>query len=249
LTLAERAEPELKSRRQPEWLARLEQEHDNLRAALAWCLSRDEAELGQRLAGALWYFWFVRNYFGEGLRWFEKVLASRRGPAVTRAKALVGAGFLASIMTAYLEQVKAHAEESLALVQETGDQKIVVYSLFLLGSYYFRKHDYTRALALDEECLALVQDTGDLWLTAFALTWLGWDFGALWSGLEGATARAQEALRLAREVADQRLIAYSLFYRGECAVQLGDFSLARRCLEESLSIHTRAGRSDRYGCC
>src|SRR5205807_10416435 len=57
LALAEAAEPELW--RDVAWLERLETEHDNLRAALDWCAG-SSPEAGLRLAGALWWFWYIR---------------------------------------------------------------------------------------------------------------------------------------------------------------------------------------------
>ncbi len=44
LALAEEAEPELLGARQAYWLSRLEEEHDNLRAALRWSVDRAEGE-------------------------------------------------------------------------------------------------------------------------------------------------------------------------------------------------------------
>src|SRR5437867_201374 len=71
LALAEQAEPELRGPRQMSWLSRLEEEHDNLRGALAWCMKAvgseqwggthcplpTAAEAALRLAGALGQFW------------------------------------------------------------------------------------------------------------------------------------------------------------------------------------------------
>lgn len=59
LALAEAAQQELYGPRQAEWLRRLEQEHDNLRAALDWSFAGGDPEEGARLAVQLWRFWCI----------------------------------------------------------------------------------------------------------------------------------------------------------------------------------------------
>src|SRR5439155_21970395 len=102
LALAEQAEPELSGPQQISWFERLEREHDNLRSALSWFLEqgseRQSSELALRLGGALSQLWFIRGYVSEGQYWLEQSLDESRGVrAAVRAKALIGAGRIATL--------------------------------------------------------------------------------------------------------------------------------------------------------
>jgi predicted ATPase len=95
LALSEKAEPELLGPQEARWYDRLEEEHDNIRAALSYSLEGADPELGLRLAGAIWWFWHRRGHLREGLRWLEEGLAKEGGAsAIARAKALGGIGWL-----------------------------------------------------------------------------------------------------------------------------------------------------------
>src|SRR5439155_6899710 len=81
LALAEAAEAELTRADQLLWLDRLEREHDNLRAALAWSIESGKVELGLRLGCALEGFWQVRGYQREGQDRLRRLLAQPGGAA------------------------------------------------------------------------------------------------------------------------------------------------------------------------
>ena len=96
LALAEEAEPRLRGPQDREWLERLEEEHDNMRAALLWVLERGEFELGLMLAGALGMFWYAHGHLGEGRRWLEETLVKdTRASLEARIRALEALFWLA----------------------------------------------------------------------------------------------------------------------------------------------------------
>jgi non-specific serine/threonine protein kinase len=67
LALTKAAEPRPRGREPGAWLARLQADHDNLRAALAWAVETTAPdETGGRLAAALHRFWCLRGHFSAG---------------------------------------------------------------------------------------------------------------------------------------------------------------------------------------
>ncbi len=100
LRLAQTARPQLSGPEQTAWLARLEAEHDNFRAALDCCAREAEGgEAGLQLVAALLGFWDVRGYFAEGQERCKTALAhpGAQAPTKARAAALGAAGSLNNV--------------------------------------------------------------------------------------------------------------------------------------------------------
>src|SRR5262249_27584054 len=79
------------------WLARLEMEHDNLRATLDWQCESGDVQGGLQLGAALWRFWARRGCLAEGRGRLEALLRLDEAQARTaaRSEALFAAGVLA----------------------------------------------------------------------------------------------------------------------------------------------------------
>src|SRR5690606_27449127 len=77
--------------RQRAWLTAIDQEHDNLRAALDWAVDNDDAETALMIAGGTaWPHW-LRGGVPEGKRWLDDAFACE-GDADERTKALALTG-------------------------------------------------------------------------------------------------------------------------------------------------------------
>jgi len=252
MALAERAEPELMGPRQATWLARLEREHDNLRVALGWARAHGEGEIGLRLAGALWRFWYAHGYLREGRSWLENLLDldTRRTPIVTplvRAKALHGAGHLACRQHAYARSVSCH-EESLALRRAHGDTPGIAASLNALGNVAFDQFDFARAQTLFEESLALRRASGNIGLISSSLNNLGC---VAWNQGDHARARIlyEESLALSRTVGELYASAVALHNLGEVAHDQGDADRAAALFGEGLTLGRAMGDKETMASC
>jgi predicted ATPase/class 3 adenylate cyclase len=240
--LAARGEPEPDGPVQEEWLGRLEAEHDNLLAALAWSLEGDLG-VGLRLATSLGGFWGRRGYIVEGRRWLEAFLA--QAPATNdpedqrvRARALRSAGVMASDQQDR-GAAWAFLDESLTLFRALGDQRGVAAALKNQGIELLRGGATAeRIQATLEESLALWRALGDQFGVADTLQTL-----SFLAARERDDARARrlmdEALPLYR--ASGRSVVYVLVERGWFAWGRGDLARAWRDLEEGLGIARRVG--------
>lgn len=73
LDLAETGDREMHGPAQAEWANRIENEHDNFRAALEWSLNSQNTASALRLLGALGWPWEVRGYYSEARCWLERI--------------------------------------------------------------------------------------------------------------------------------------------------------------------------------
>jgi class 3 adenylate cyclase len=241
LALAEESAPQLSGAEQALWLQRLDEEHDNLRAALEWSRAGAGAEPGLRLAGALIWFWSMRGHLAEGREWCARVLAlagpEERTPA--RARALNAAGTLAWYQADYAA-ARARHEAALAIWRELGERAGVGRSLNNLGLVAWDQGDYPLATALTEESLAMERELGNAGLIARSLNNLGLlayeqgDYAAAW-------ALHQESLAMVRQLGDKSGIAASLNNLGEVAFARGDHPAGRALYQDSLALMRELG--------
>jgi predicted ATPase/class 3 adenylate cyclase/Tfp pilus assembly protein PilF len=240
LAFAEEADAALESAAHGEWLERLEEEHDNLRAALDGTVERREAEAGLRLGGALWRFWAARGYLTEGRGRLADLLSLPGDPpAGLRARALNGAGMLAHWQGDYTA-ARALCEESLVIRRALGDERGIADSLHNLGRVDHELGNYDAARGLYRESLEIRRRLADGNRIASSLHSLGelaFDEGKL----ETARALYEESLEIRRGLDDPPAVADSLNCLGIVAYMQGDLTLARALYQESLEIRRRLG--------
>jgi predicted ATPase len=139
LHLAEEAELHLSRRGWESWLEQLSREDANLRAALAWSkANQDSIEIGLRLAGALYHYWFLLGSLREGRTWSEEMLARSASTErnAVRGKALLRIGQLAWAEGDF-EAASLRAEEALSMVREAQDKRLTGRAELLLGLVRF----------------------------------------------------------------------------------------------------------------
>lgn len=247
LRLTEQAAPELRGQNQGIWLARLDRDYDNLRAALACSIETGNTELGLRIAGGLWWFWYMRGYLSEGRQWLERLLHAEQAAGTTvppdvRAAALRAAGILATEQGDYPRAIDL-IEEALLLVRQRGDPQVEATLLNVLGNIAKYQTSYERAAALYGEALQLFRGLGDARSISVTLNNLG-SLAKEQNDHAQAMALYDESLTMRRALGDQRGIAIVLSNIGTMAHGQGDFDRAVRTGEESVAILRDLGDKD-----
>src|SRR5205814_368855 len=134
LTFVERATAELKSADAEFWLERLENDHDNILAALGWAGDQPDPELLLHFVQHLGRFWYVRSYFSEGRWWLGRALAKGGdAPAELRADALYAASMMARAQSDHAAAAGL-AEDALTLARGLGDSLRTLQALYILGN-------------------------------------------------------------------------------------------------------------------
>jgi len=237
LQLAEDAANEALGNDQALWMRRLDDEQNNLRAALEWSLTQDgRTGLGLRLVGALARYWDNRGYFSEGRRWCIQILTRIEAtePSVERAKVLEALARMAWQQGDFAE-ARSNYEKSLEMHRALGNDSGVAAVLLGLGSVTMWQGEYAFSHAVYQESLAIARRLGNRHLISRALSMIGvilmrkQEYRAALSPLE-------EALAIERELGNGVGIADTLFKQGSVAFHLGEYEQSKRLIEESLRI-------------
>ena len=238
-----RAEDGLLGPDQAIWLEGLEREHDNVRAALAFCRTQpDHCEKALSIVSAIGRFWTVRGYLSEGREWIESLLAcAPGGPTEAKAGAWRTAGQLA-----YWQGDSAagrrFGEESLAICRALGDESGETKSLFRLGFACLAECDLAPARAYFEQALELGKRIGDAGGIPHLLNAVG-EVAYAEGDLDEAKARYGEALVRFRSAGDARSIASVLKNLANVARDERDTATAHRHLVEGLELRQVLGNA------
>ena len=252
LEMAEEAKPHLQGSEQVSWLARLEREHENLRAALSFLLDRVHAQAGTpegqqqaewalRLCVALSWFWTTRGYLREGKAFLDQALAGGSDVgAVLHARALYAAAELAFVL-GDTKREETLCIESLTLYRELNDTIGMANCLRLLGSIARTMGKYTLGRSQLEEAAALFSEVGDRWKRGQCFTELA-RIATEQGQYERAHMLLEESLLLYQALGDQvrlgwvrYLLARTLF------VSQQDLERAQILAEQSLAIFQELG--------
>ena len=233
LGLAEEGYAALVGSTAPQWLKRLQDEHDNIRNALRWSIDREDWEGAARLGGAMSRFWSFRGLLTEGRAWLQELLQKDQPISLrTRAKVLSGACLLAYTHGDFGDAVRL-GDEGLAILRELGDQKELTVSLYRVGGIEMARGHHERAATLLEESGALARQRGDLLMVAEALRVRGHvaarrgDYGL-------ATGLLEESLSLHRRAGAKKFSGWALRHLGLVKHYMGQSEQAVALLQEAL---------------
>jgi predicted ATPase len=215
---------------QLEWHPRLDDELDNLRAALDWAYAEQPA-LAVELAAGLGRYWWMRAP-NEGMAWLERALAQPELPPQARAAALEAAAGTAWFLNDP-ERTAALAAEALALSREIGDRvavgrllNVTAPPLMAAGRNDEAEHVLTEALALNQELGA----EGEVALSVNLLGHAAYDRG----DREKAAEMWGRSVELARRDGILWMLANNLDNLAELRLAGGDLEEARELCREAI---------------
>ncbi len=216
------------------WLDRLDEEHNNFRAALRWATEAD-ATLAVQLAVALGYFWEFRGHSREGLAHLRAVL--RRDSAVEpriRTLALMRAGVFAA-MQGDLDDALALYEESLDRARDVGDTALTAKAMRNLAANLRDRGDLERALEMHDEARLLSLHAGDR--RGVANSWVNMADVALARGDHETTRLyAVEGVRIDRELGNDLNLSGALLNLGLACLHLDLIAESTAAYVEALDL-------------
>jgi predicted ATPase/DNA-binding CsgD family transcriptional regulator len=243
LDFMEQSELELWAKTNQALLERIETEHDNLRAALAWSIEHDPLT-ALRMTNGLAAFWSKRCHWTEGRSWLDRALRTGAGKGTAaRAAALGRIGALAGDQGDFAE-ARRYLTESLLLAERLGESQLAARALRVLGIQASNQSEFDEANSHFEQSLALFRTRGDQPGIGRCLNDLGL-VAARRGEHDQAIAYLEQALPIARIVGDEWQTCITLGNLGEAYYDRGDYARGEALFHEALGLARHIG--DTFG--
>lgn len=257
VALAERVQPEIMGSEKGRWLDLLDQEHDNLRAAITWAVDSGEVETAMRLVSALWRFWQMRGHLAEGLGRASASIGMAQAERYPEclARALDAAGGLAYWM-ADGDAASAFYERELEIQRRLGNragEAWVLYSIGFTDMYLgaasgnaFDPTNIARASIRMDEAVRIYREIGDRIGMAQAL-WgkanVTWSLALPVDSPEVELHRQNllEALAIFEEAGDAFMSAWTRYTLSLADIRRGDLDTSAGRLHDVLRVFREAG--------
>ena len=154
------------------WRAAIAPEYENVRAAIAWGLSRDDPERGRRLAADLAWLWHLNGRGDEGLSLLHIAVSKGSNERTElQARLLTGLALVADT-TRPLGLEYDTAQAALEIATEVGDVRTSCLARLLsaVGIFY---HDFDTAWALADTAQAQANEASDAFVIYGAMALKG----------------------------------------------------------------------------
>lgn len=243
LELAERAAKEILGTARKAWLSRLDDEHDNLRSALADRYHANDAESAMRLVFATWRFMQARGHLHEASMRLDEVLGMSREPNIYRAKALEAAGGVAW-WRGDLEKSTHLYREAYEICESLDQPRELANSLYNLGlaggfSQTMERSEWMAILDRSQQIYESLDDKAGLGDVYWGRANLELNRGG--AQLEVTRGLLEQAASFYREAGNQFGLGWTNFELGDHARRLGEFESAEQRLREGLTVFDEQG--------
>jgi predicted ATPase len=242
IDLAQRSVAGLIGLEQKAWLSRMDQEYDNLRAAVRMTIAdRSDCKPALVLTSSLQRYWMLRSNWTEPQGYLREALALPGAEARTleRGAAVSALGQMCRLFGS-LDQALTLFGEAISILEELGAESRLSMAYNNLGGTYLGMLKPVEALPPLERSLELARRTGDEWMRAAVLTNMG-NAAESMGDFRKLRSCQEEALPLFRKLGDRVHSAYALLWLGIAAYRLEEFDESESRYGEALQIAHEVG--------
>ena len=159
---------------QVEWFERLEQDHDNLRAALTWAIEADQHEMASRIASGVWWFWNIHGHRKAALDHFDRIVPHLDSvdPALG-VKVLVGRAVLTSFDT-NSDAGLPNAEQAVRIATQVDEPESLGHVRLSLGLAHFHANRHDNAFSKFRDSYSAFEQSGNQWGMGRATIFPAW---------------------------------------------------------------------------